>query len=131
MFIICAMLLFLPNCFNKPPQDSFEKFRRDICMLEGVSEGVPIQEKQKEGKEDSKKISEKATQRRPLKFKKFRVVVDIICEEPRNDDYVREETKKLVKMVGAVADAKDFKIKKLQGVSVRKDKEKTFEISLD
>ena len=90
-----------------------------------VSEVVETPQRPREATEEAKKTPE----RRPLRFRKFRVVVEIYSEEPRDDNYVREETKKLVKLAKSVSDVKDIKIIELQGVSVTKSK--AFDISLE
>jgi len=67
--------------------------------------------------------------RRPLKFQKFKVTIEIMTEKPQDDSYVRNKTNKLIGLVKSLSDAKDIEIIKLEGVSIRNNK--AFDISLD
>jgi len=102
-----------------------EKASEEPLKTPVVSEVVKTPQRPKKDTGEAKKTPE----RRPLRFRKFRVVVEIYSEEPRDDNYVREETKKLVKLAKSVSDVKDIKIIELQGVSVTKGK--AFNISLE
>ena len=68
-------------------------------------------------------------ERRPLKFQKFKVTLEVTIEKPQDDDYVRSETNKLIGLATSLANDKNIKVIKLEGVSVRNNK--TFDISLD
>ena len=69
------------------------------------------------------------TKRRPSKFRKFRVVVEITTKEPKDDNYVKQETNKLIGLAKSMG-ADDLRVIKLEGISVRKDKEQSFDIDL-
>jgi hypothetical protein len=98
---------------------------------EGVSEDLGVLPNAREAKGDPKEIYQNTTIRRPLKFRKFRIVVEIESEEPRDDDYVKKEIDKLISLIKSVSEVKNIKINKLVGVSVRKDEERIFNINLD
>jgi hypothetical protein len=93
---------------------------------------VEIPQNPTEPTEDTKE----PTKRRPLKFKKFRVIVEITTEKSEDGSHVRKETDKFVNLAKSMGltksmGANGLKVVKLEGVSTREDKEQIFDINLD
>lgn len=113
------------HLYSEKPQETTQE-------IKGVSEGVQDTQKPRETKENAKEtISEiisETPKRRPLTFKKFRVIVEILCDGPKDDEYVQKEIKRLINLAKSVSDAQDIKIINLQGIS---RKEEAFDINLD
>lgn len=137
IFMLVIIILAPYGVFNIPKdtkrsqEKTQESFSEPKEVLKDPKVLKDTREDTREATEDIKETPKKPHTRRPLKFRKFRVIIDIYSKDPQDDRFVRQETERLFKLAKSVSNVKDIKIIKLQGVSVRKDKEKIFDISLD